>query len=385
MSDYQAIYLASDRLGEPIKALSGLTLTPLVQAILPGERVTQGIRVSPDGTLLLNLGSNLSYLYNLATGERIGSFTTTGTVYDGDISPSNEYAVVATSNGAFVFSSADWNAAATIYQSGQNARTARFRPGLTNRLFVGSTAIEYFNEYAVPSTTPLGPTIFADGAGCTWGTFSEDGTRYATVMTATPRLRVYDTFDWSELTLASTTDTMLRCEIDPTNTYLAAVTSATAPRQRLYLIGTTTELALSSPGGSTWRSVNFNADGTKVMFSQSLNAFGRVNVYDTATQAASVLETGVASILETVRSPGLALYEYSGFVRDANNAPLQTQVTAIDPETGVTMAQTTSNPSTGAYRMFVRGLINATLICPNPGVGPATLTEARVTPYRVGA
>jgi hypothetical protein len=33
----------------------------------------------------------------------------------------------------------------------------------------------------------------------------------------------------------------------------------------------------------------------------------------------------------------------------------------------------------------VRGLVNATLVCPNPGVGPATLVEARVTPYRVGA
>lgn len=202
-------------------------------------------------------------------------------------------------------------------------------------------------KLANPGTLP--PTT---GNNCA---FSADSSRLCVVTAnTTPRMRVYNTSDWSAVTLSSTVGSvsLTHCAFSSAGTYLAVGSSSAAAATAIYIYNTSTWAHVSLPSLTSYRigavrALQWLSDKIVcvVMDASFVISVLIINVA-TSTVLRSVQMPHVGAYSAAV-APGGGYYEMSGTVTSAASpgVALARAVRAYDRGTGKFMGQTTSTVS----------------------------------------
>jgi WD40 repeat protein len=251
-------------------------------------------------------------------------------------------------------------------------------------LAIGHATFPYVTIYDRATNTKIPDPVTLPTASCNRAVFSNDSTKLACVTdSSTPRLRVYNTSDWSAVTLGATlgTTNYVAAAWSPNDGRLAIGSSSGSASTAFYVYDTSTWTFITLP----------SLAGVRLGAVRALEWFGNdvlVVVMDSAPGNALVIDVTAATILRQVDlglnavqsacvAPGGSFRKIAGTVKDGAGVPLERQVRTYDRATG-NLAGSTNSASDGTFEMFV--FSNRTTTVQAVGAGENSQIIDLVTP-----
>lgn len=328
------------------------------------------VAISPDRTkaaLVTGSGGTMQLFRDLAEGDTFAAYDTPAAVYSGSLNTcaaGNSLAAFggASSSYLMVF---DWATISLKTLSVTGLGTVygiAFSPDESKMAVVHRTA-PYLRIYNTSDWTYVEPPTTGDRPGtnpiaCCW---SQDGTRLVvTTTTGSPYLSVHNASGVRLHAITNSSNAYQGYSLEPAedgvSIYVGGLTANNPAKLFKFNTLTYVQTALPQPPGNVSSLALDKAEGYLYILHDrvSSSCLKRLKVSSpVALESVGDLERRVFSSAATLRIIERNTFTITGTVRSIDNLPVARVVRAYKRSSGLLMAQTTSNASTGDYSLIL--------------------------------